>query len=191
MKKTIIQFLLIAIILVCFFIFKQKYLNKNKTTIIEETKVLDTKNNEINNLVKSLIYTSKDIKGNQYTIKSKNATYSDFDTDQIIMTDVIATLNLVDSDDINIFAKKAFYNPINYHTSFSGGVTIIHSVHNFYSDNLDLSFEKKVASIFKNITYKNLDTTILADNIELDLITKDSKISMVKESDNIKIINLK
>lgn len=191
MKKTIIQFLLIAIILVCFFIFKQKYLNKNKTTIIEETKVLDTKNNEINNLVKSLIYTSKDIKGNQYTIKSKNATYSDFDSDQIIMTDVTATLNLVDSDDINIFAKKAVYNPINYHTSFSGGVTIIHSVHNFYSDNLDLSFEKKVASIFKNITYKNLDTTILADNIELDLITKDSKISMVKESDNIKIINLK
>ena len=107
MKKTIIQFLLIAIILVCFFIFKQKYLNKNKTTIIEETKVLDTKNNEINNLVKSLIYTSKDIKGNQYTIKSKNATYSDFDSDQIIMTDVTATLNLVDSDDINIFAKKA------------------------------------------------------------------------------------
>ena len=127
MKKTIIQFLLIAIILVCFFIFKQKYLNKNKTTIIEETKVLDTKNNEINNLVKSLIYTSKDIKGNQYTIKSKNATYSDFDSDQIIMTDVIATLNLVDSDDINIFAKKAVYNPINYHTSFSGGVTIIDS----------------------------------------------------------------
>lgn len=48
-----------------------------------------------------------------------------------------------------------------------------------------------MASIFKNITYKNLDTTILADNIELDLITKDSKISMVKENDNIKIINLK
>ena len=191
MKKTIIQFLLIGIILMCFFTFQQKYLNKNKTTIVEETKVSDTKNNEINNLVKSLIYTSKDIKGNQYTIKSKNATYSDFDSDQIIMTDVIATLNLVDSDDINIFAKKAIYNPTNYHTSFSGGVTIIHSVHNFYSDNLDLSFEKKVASIFKNITYKNLDTTILADNIELDLITKDSKISMVKENDNIKIINLK
>lgn len=107
MKKTIIQFLLIGIILMCFFTFQQKYLNKNKTTIVEETKVSDTKNNEINNLVKSLIYTSEDIKGNQYTIKSKNATYSDFDSDQIIMTDVIATLNLVDSDDINIFAKKS------------------------------------------------------------------------------------
>ena len=44
------------------------------------------------------------------------------------------------------------------------------------SDNLDLIFEKNLATLSNNIVYKNVNTKLLeADKMEIDLITKNSK----------------
>ena len=40
------------------------------------------------------------------------------------------------------------------------------------------------------IIYKNLNTKLLADKMEIDLITKNSKIFMNNNSDTIKIVSI-
>ena len=62
--------------------------------------------------------------------------------------------------------------------------------HSAYSDNLDLLFEKNLATLSNNIIYKNLDTTLKADKMEIDLITKNSKIYMNNNSDKVRIVGI-
>ena len=76
-------------------------------------------------------------------------------------------------------------------TNFLNGVLINYSYHSIESENLDLSFNKKTAFIYKNIIYKNLNTTLRADKIEIDLITKDLKVFMYDKSKNIEILSMK
>ena len=52
---------------------------------------------------------------------------------------------------------------------------------------LDLLFNKKLATLNENIIYKNLQTILQADRLEIDLITKDSKIFMNDQREKIKI----
>lgn len=191
MKKIITQLFLVIIILIISFIFQQKYFNKNNKEILKDSSDVDLKSSEENSFIEAFSYTAEDVKGNKYTIESKNANYEDNNSEAIIMTEVLATIDLVNSENIEIYAKKALYNTLNHDTNFSNGVLINYSNHNIESGNLDLSFDKKIAFIYKNIIYKNLTTTLRADKIEIDLITKDSKVFMYNKSKNIKIINKK
>ena len=191
MKKIIIQLFLVIVIVIISFSFQQEYFNKNNKEILKKTSNVDLKNSEKNSFIEAFSYTAEDIKGNKYTIESKNANYTDNNSETIIMTEVLATMDLVKSENIEIYAKKALYNSLNHDTNFSKGVSINYSNHNIESENLDLSFDKKIAFIYKNIIYKNLNTTLQADKIEIDLVTKDTKIFMNDKSKNIKIINKK
>jgi hypothetical protein len=191
MKKIIIQLFLVIAILISGIILQQKYLIKNTVKINEKDNILDQTKSGNNNVIKTLSYFVEDNVGNNYTINSKNATYANIKSEQVIMTDVIAIINLVDSENLKVTAKNAVYNTTNHNTNFYNGVSINYSHHNIVSDNLNLSFDQKLASVFNNITYQNYDTMILADKIEVDLISKNSKISMFKKLDNIKIINKK
>jgi hypothetical protein len=191
MKKIIIQLFLVMIILIISFIFQQKYFNKNNKDILKNRSDVDINNSEKNSFIEALNYTAEDLKGNKYTIESKNANYEEINSEIIIMTEVLATIDLVNSENIEIYAKKAVYNTLNQDTSFSNGVLINYSYHNIESKNLDLSFNKKTAFIYNNIIYKNLNTTLRADKIEIDLITKDSKVFMYDKSKNIEIISKK
>jgi hypothetical protein len=191
MKKIIIQLFLVIIILIISFIFQQKYFDKNNKKILKNSSDVSLKNSGENSFIEALRYTAEDVKGNKYTIESKNANYTDNNSEAIIMTDVLATIDLVNSENIEIYAKKAIYNILNYDTNFSDGVSINYSNHNIKSGNLDLSFNKKIAFIYEDIIYKNINTTLRADKIEIDLITKNSKIFMYDKSKNIKIKNKK
>ena len=64
-------------------------------------------------------------------------------------------------------------------------------VHIATSENLDISFNSNKASMYKNIVYNKPGTQLIADRLEIDLITKNSKIFMDKNSEKIKIINYK
>ena len=191
MKKIIIQLFLVIIILIISFIFQQKYFDKNNKKILKNSSDVSLKNSGENSFIEALRYTAEDVKGNKYTIESKNANYTDNNSEAIIMTDVLATIDLVNSENIEIYAKKAIYNILNYDTNFSDGVSINYSNHNIESGNLDLSFNKKIAFIYEDIIYKNINTTLRADKIEIDLITKNSKIFMYDKSKSIKIKNKK
>ena len=91
---------------------------------------------------------------------------------------------------MQIEAENAFYNSDNYDTSFYTNVIVNFDEHIIESNNLDLSLEKSLVSISNNVIYKNLNTRLQADKVDIDLITKNSKIFMDDNSKKVKIINI-
>ena len=103
---------------------------------------------------------------------------------------VIATINLNNATPITISADHAMYNNITHDTKFYENVLMTYNEHVTNSDNLDLMFEKNLATLSNNIVYKNLNTKLEADKMEIDLITKNSKIFMNNASDTVKIVSI-
>jgi len=189
-KKTYLQFFLFAIIIILTYSFYKTYFNQEPISKvprnIKDEGVSENKSNVIHNIE----YNTKDDAGNSYIIKSKKGELNLEDPDLILMKGVTAVISMVNSTPIKIYSDNAIYNKSNYNTSFYDNVLVNYMVHNIASDNLDLLLEKNLATFSNNIIYKNLNTELEADKIEIDLITKKSKIFMDNKSKKVKIVKL-
>ena len=187
-KKTIVQIALLFILLIIIFFFYYKYF-----FFKEEIVNLTYQNNEVvssdNNLIKNLEYLSTDKNGNKYLI---NAEYGDIsfagaEENIILMTNVNAQIDLFEKDTVYLTSNFAKYNTLNLETNFYKNVILQYTQHEISSDNIDLSFEKNFAWVYNNIVYNSPTNKFFADKLEIDLLTKDSKIYMY-DNKKIKII---
>ena len=191
-QKTLIQLLLLLSILVISFIFYKTYFSK-KNIVSKKIEIIEDKKKQFktkSNLIENIKYTSVDKEGNGYIITSKTGELDYNQPELILMKNVIATINLHNSVPIIISADNAIYNNINYDTNFYENVVVTYNDHFISSDKLDLIFEKNLATISNNIIYKNLNTKLQADKVEIDLITKNSKIFMDDKTKKIKIMSI-
>ena len=191
-KKTILQLSLILIVtIISIVVFKFYFSDKGQNNVTKKVKI-DNKNfsNKTSNFVHDIEYISEDKEGNKYIIQSELGELKESEPGFILMRKVVAIVEMKNSTPINIFSDTAKYNNINYSTNFYGNVLITYDEHNITSDNLDLFFDKNLATISNNIIYKNLNTNLQADKVEIDLISKNSKIFMNDRSKKIKIVNV-
>ena len=191
-KKLFLQiFLLLIILLISITFFRIYFGNNIADRPLDNNKIKsDNLPKKESNLIYNIQYLSKDKEGNSYIINSK---FGEVDGDKqeiVYLKKVTATISLKNSEPINIYADNAVYNNINYNTNFYENVSVVYSEHHITSDNLDLDFKKNLATIFNNISYKNLNTKLQADKIEINLITKNSKIFMFNKSKKVKIVSL-
>ena len=189
-KKTLIQLLLIlTVILVLLTIFFKYFYGNKKVTKIDSTKekvsVVSKKNV---NIIKDIKYLSKDSSGNIYLINAKIGEIAADDPDMIFLKNVEAKISIVNSDDIYIVSNFANYNSKNYDTNFYENIKVKYADHKIDCEYLDLLFNKNIAILHQNIVYKSLETNLFADRLEIDLITKNSKISMKNEREKIEIV---
>jgi hypothetical protein len=193
LKKTILQFLLLFGIVLASIIFYNIYFNKENVNI-DAIKTLDLEKSlsegEKGNLIYNIEYRSSDKNEYNYIIKSKLGVQSDTNPNVIFMKKVIATINLKDKTPINISSKSALFNNITFDTEFNGEVIVIYDEHTINSEKLDLLFKKNLAFISDEIFYKNLNTQLQADKIEINLLTKHMKVFMNDKSKKIKILNI-
>ena len=194
-KKVIIQFLLLiilfSIIISVFLLYFNKKENLNETNI-ETVKNIDSEiDKETGTLIKDINYSFYDQSGNYYKLFAESGKMDLKNSDNMFMTDVTATIYLKNSSPIKIVSKYADYNKINHETNFFEKVKMTHLIHNATSENLDISFSNNKASMYNNIIYKKPGTQLNADRLEIDLITKDTKIFMDNKSEKIKIIDKK
>ena len=194
-KKIFIQFLLLITIFIIvfstFFLYfnkKEKLKTSNLPIIKEKESLID---DETGTLIKDINYSFSDSSGNYYELLSKVGKVDLNNSDKMFMTDVVATIYLVDSSPIKITSKHANYNKINHETSFFENVKVTHLIHKATSENLDISFNDNLASMYNNIVYNKPGTKLKADRLEIDLITKNSKIFMDNKTEKIKIIDKK
>jgi lipopolysaccharide export system protein LptA len=188
-KKIIIQvflFLLIIIISVIFFKFYFKPTNLTK----EYDSKINTSDSNQNNLMSNIKYFAADKVGNEYIVKSKLAEFDPNQPNLILMEKVEGVIQFTNSSPILITSDKAIYNKLNHDTTFFENVLATYDDHKISSQNLELFFDKNLASISKKIIYKNLNTELRADRIEIDLVTKNSKILMDKKTKKVKVITL-
>ena len=189
-KKILIQLFLFSLFLFLSIFSYNKYFKQESQNVIEVKQDTDLKkkNNETN-LITNLKYFSIDKRGNKYEITSE---YGEMDTnnpDVIMMENVKAIIKIYNSDPIIITSNFAKYNVKNYDTNFKENILVKHVDNKLNGENLDLSFQNNLMSMYNNIIYQNPDTKLIADKLEIDLITKDSKIFMNNKENKIKIIS--
>ena len=191
-KKILLQLFLFTIIVIISIIFIKTYFLEKNIKIIKKNADIEKNSlaKEKSNLIHNIEYISKDQMGNVYIVESELAEIDENNPDLILLKNVIATINLSNSTPIKVYSDNAIYNNVNYDTNFYTNVIVTYTEHKITSENLDLIFNKSLATITNNITYKNLNAVLEADKIEIDLITKNSKISMNNKSDKINIISI-
>ena len=196
-KKIFIQILLVLIVLIIigsifyFYLFDQRKiienLKKRETTQISTDKDKDDESVS-SSIINNIKYVSKDNEGNEYEIVAKKGEMNISNPEVIYMTDVYAIISMKNLTSIYINSDYAIYNSQNYDTTFTNNVIINYITHKITGEKLDLSFQTNMAIMSKNVIYKNINTVLNADRLEIDLITKNSRIFMEDKYEKIKIL---
>ena len=178
------------ILTVFFFTYFYEQPKINKQT--ESRNKLDNQslsNNENNtNIIENIQYLSFDNLGNQYEIKAKTGEIKASNSEKIFMKNVNAKIDFTNSETIYITADSAIYDSKNYNTNFSKNIKISYIGHKIECKKLDLLFNENLALLYDNIIYTSSKTKFFADRLEIDLITKNSKISMNDKNTKIKML---
>ena len=175
--KTIIQFIFGIFFLTIIFLFYYKYFPSNKEPLITQNTSRNSKSLKTeSNLINDMRYKATDGNGNKYFIHSKYGETDINNPEIILMRNVVARIEIFEKDTIYIKSLSAKYNTTSYETNFNKDVELKYLDHEIFSENMDLSFQKNFVWLYTNIIYKGFDYKLFADKIEIDLITKNSKI---------------
>ena len=180
-------FIFIIILAVSFFFIYSNYFQKeknNQNTNLEVEEEISTNSN----IIKDIKYSSKDLKGNEYIILADEGEIDLDNSDIIFLKNVKAFINLIEKNEtITVVSDFGKYNTINYDTIFSQNVKIQYQDNTITGDYLDFSMKKNLLIISKNVVYTNPTNILKADVVELDTITKDTKIFMHNSKDKVNI----
>ena len=190
MTKKLTKYLIFSSVLViCLFIYKQYFVEKNTS------KKMISKNNELNlenenNLIKNLKYDVKFENGTTYNISADLSEIIDVNNQETVkMQKVTALIINEGSLPLIISSDNAVFNNITYNTSFDKDVTINYINNSIKSQKLFLDFQNSVVIIKEDIVYEGINGLGKADNIEINLKTKDIQIFMDNNDDKVKIIS--
>ncbi len=193
-KKTAIQLLLILLLFLSSFFFYNEFKKKNEEVDIknkdvtnEETELSKSEGNY--NLLKNIKYISKDSANNIYEIYAEEGRVDSDNPDITLMKNVKAYIFLDEEDVIEIISKYATYNSLNYNTFFRDNILVNYFSHKIKCEKLDISFETNIASFYEDLVYENEQMKMVADKLEIDLISKNSKIIMFDNEKKISIVN--
>ena len=185
-KKYLIIFLLIIFLISLIFYIYSKFNKEVKKPIKENDVSEDIVYNS--NIINNVSYATKDTNGNEYIIKASKGQIDLNNSNIIYLTDVKATIELENSERINIVSDYGKYNTDNFDTIFSKNVLIDYIDNNIKGEYLDFSLNRNSMIISKKVVYTNLNNILQADVIDMNLKTKDVKIFMY---DNNAKVNIK
>jgi len=201
-KKISIQLILLSIVFFSiFYVYKFYFKTKdnikiNQSDIVQNKSSDDINNNKSNfdidsenNLIKNLSYFSKDNLGNEFIIESKNSELNLDNLDIISMENVSAKIIMVNSEPIYVTSNLAKYNNENYETTFTDNVLIVYLDNKIRCEKFYISIKNNFANVTDNVIYENPKGKIIADTIEIDLITKNSKIFMIDKNKKVMVLN--
>ena len=188
--KSIVQSIIIFFIFLAIFLFLNKYFKNYQSqeleTIIENPKESLSVEKK-SNIIKDVTYSTVDIKGNKYEIYSKTGEVDLNNPNLIFMKDVKAKIILQNNEVILIISDFAKYNNLSYETNFSKNIKLSYIEHIINCENIYLNVENNFLTMYEDLIYFSEQGKIYADKVEIDLLTKDMKIMMDNQKENIKI----
>ena len=209
-KKISIQLILLSIVFFSiYYVYKFYFKTKDnikidQSDIVQNKSSDDINNNKFNfdiddktntdidnqnNLIKNLSYFSKDNLGTEYIIESKYSELNLDNVDIISMENVSAKIIMVNSKPIYVTSNFAKYNNENYETTFTDNVLIVYLDNKIRCEKFYISIKNNFANVTDNVIYENPKGKLIADTIEIDLITKNSKIFMIDKSKKVMVLN--
>ena len=179
--KKVIQILLFLITIIIIIIFYQKYFISEQNTEIKESvnQTQSQSESSKNNLIKNLRYDLNLQDNTKYMIiANESEIFYDKDAEMVNMTNVKAKFIDANNDELVIRADKAIFNSATYNTDFNQNVIITYQDNTILSENLFLNFINNIVSIYNNVVYEGLQGFMMADNVKINLITKNIEIFM-------------
>ena len=192
-QKVIIQILLILLICIALFFSYKFYFSegtkkKLETVLINENQ---EKTDQIDrgNIIKNISYNSFNSLGDIYEITAEYGEINSKNANIIIMNNVNARITDKDKDKnkIKVSSNFAIYNTLTYETNFYDDVLVLYADTSIKSKNLDFFFEKNLVYMSNEIVYKNSNTELEADNLEINILSNDVRLYMNNKNEKIKI----
>ena len=159
----------------------------NKKEIVQTSLVENEINSYSSNVIKDVKYISKDSKGNKYIIKALTGEIDYSDTSIIFLKNVTALIELTDKNNIKIVSDFGKYNVDNFDTIFSKNVKVDYLENRITGEYMDFSINRGTMFISNNVIYTNVDNILNADVLEMNIKTKDTKISMYDANEKVNI----
>ena len=176
---------ILAILLFVIFKFswnKRQVENDNAKDVIEKI--------DNSNIIKDVNYKSKNTDGSEYNLNALEGIIDQNNTDFIYLTSINAIIKLKDYQTIVIQSEFGKYNIKNFDTIFSKNVIIRYLNNVIKGEYLEFSLDKNLMIISRNVVFNNDKSSLKADVIEVDIKTKDIKVSMYEENKKINIKSL-
>ena len=200
-KKNFIQiFLLVLLILTTFLIFNVYYksdqtFKSSKTIKIENS---ESKSDEGKDIIKDIRYTSNNSNGDTLEILADYGEPSTEIDDLMFLTKVIANITLKNKSDIKLISDYANFNTKTFETTFIDNVKIFRNDETILGNELYLVFDQternleinpnvdqNLIRISQDVIVKKPGYMLKADVIEIDLISKNTKIYMNNQNDKV------
>jgi len=180
-KKKLLQVFIIFLIVLISVWFYLEYFNESSKDLkenITDQKVEVVENNTAN-YIEDIDYTSLDSGGNKYQITAKRAKIDLLNPDIMFLENSKAYMYTQDyADKVKIISDFGEYNSENYDTIFSTNVIITYSDYKITGEYLEFSFLNNLGVISGNVIYSGDSINLSADRVEINLITRDTKIFM-------------
>ena len=194
-KKKTLQFSLVILLILFSIFFYKKFFSENINSVekkLDEKKIeSDNSNKDVDNknsnVIETLKYVSQDLAGNTYIINADTAKFEKDKANNVILFKVNAEIIRQNEEIIKIYSEIANYNKKSNDTVFKKAVSINYGDQLIKSEVVKLNFSKNLIEIIENVYYMNNNAEIYADKVELDLLKKKMKISMINQNDNIQI----
>ena len=190
--KLIYSFLILSLIAIIYIFYQSLSEDKVELKIYDEkessAKKIERKNlSKKENIIENIEYYSIDNYGNKFEVNAKEGITNKKNINEVLLKNVEAKIILSNLQVINITSNSATYNKENLMTNFREKVNIKYLNHEITSEELNLYFKSKVATVSNNVIYKGLNTNMQTDNIKIDFNNKSSKIFMNSKDKKIKI----
>ena len=192
--KNVFQYSLLILLILLSFLFYYKYFTEDIDKVEKKIEnVVEKKTNVINqknidqNIIENLKYVSEDLSGNTYTVTAQSATLEEDKLNEVQLFVVNAEIARKNQEIIYIYSETANYNKINNNTVFKKKVNVKYGSQTIDSEILNLNFKNSLIEILENVFYVNENTKIKADKVEIDLLDKNLKISMINKKDKVNI----
>tara|TARA_B100001939_G_C16906947_1_gene602822 strand:- start:498 stop:1256 length:759 start_codon:yes stop_codon:yes gene_type:complete len=157
----------------------QVNLSVNNNNLLENSsekndlKLNESSTNEIKNLTKKIEYISTNKNGDTFKILAKYGKTNLRNSNILDLEDVKGTVILSEGSIINISSDYAKYNYNDQQSEFINNIQLNYDDKLITCDNLSIKITKNIAIAYNNVVIKDKKSMIKADNVQINLITKD------------------
>ena len=201
-KKNLIQVVSLILLILVTFLFFNVYYKTDKTLKsskkIEIENPEETKSNDGKNIIQDIKYTSNSDNGDNFEIFADYGEPSTEIDNLMFLTKVVANITFKNKSDIKLTSDYANFNTKTFETTFINNVKIFRNDETILGNELYLVFdqsnalsqnatdaENNLIRISNDVIVKKPGYMLKADVIEIDLITKNTKVYMINGKDKV------
>ena len=183
-SKSLIQSGIVLLIAIILFVNYLIFFKKNDNLVkINEANI----DKNVDNKILDLKYNAIDENGNSYIIESESGKVAEKEKDVLVLEEVTGIIKILNSEDVIIISDFANYNKVTLDTYFYGNVRLSYDGHLIDSDELFMEYFDKNISVKNNVRYEGYNNKLYADILEIDLVSKFSKIYMLDKQKKVKV----